>query len=186
MASDSVEAVDAGGELDEEDLVVVVVRRNTRFHWFRSPREPWVLDRLKWKRAFEAAGYSVPDSALLERFGIAVVDDQHLDEFLLKMNCWSVTKEALRDELISRIERATAYWDVADLFPIMFVDADQRRVSAFYCDGPRLELYAPDGWISEFADFLADSTIQRLSDAEKFWIDDGEDHLAELNRRGER
>ena len=48
--------------------------------------------------------------------------------------------------------------DVKELFPIMFVNFDERKVGAFYYDGIRMERYIPDGYKGEFIDFANEYT----------------------------
>jgi hypothetical protein len=82
--------------------------------------------------------------------------------------------------LIDRFPTAKSYWDVSDLFPIMFVDFDRKHVCACYSDGTRMERYVPLGWSSEFRDFLTSYPEELFPSSEKFWIQSGVNLLEEV------
>lgn len=168
---------------DEADQIVVVVRRLGEFRWYRSERTLWILDRKKWDQAFIDAGYSVPVSTPADRFGLPVIDRDVADLFLLEMSCFQVPKSQLGSQLASRFSDANSSWDVADLLPVLLVDFDRQHVAGFYPDGVRLEQYVPDGWTSEFEDFLTLYAGEDFPEAEKFWIQDGLNMLSSLNER---
>jgi len=79
---------------------------------------------------------------------------------------------------------ARSWWDVKDLFPIMFVNFENCKVGAFYPDGVSMERYLPDGWKGEFVDFANEYPDDIFPVEEKFWIKKGCDILALLNKRG--
>lgn len=171
--------------LDIEE-VIVVIRRNGRFRWFKSDRELWVLDLNKWTKDFVDAGFKVPEPDPTERFGIPVLDERTTDRFLTHMQPFEIDKEELAKELAVRFPNAQSWWDVGDLFPIMFVDFDRKHVCAFYQSGIRMERYIPDGWTSEFEDFATKYPEDRFPQSERFWIQNDVDMLKELNERGKR
>lgn len=171
--------------LDVEE-VVVVAKASGEFRWFKSDRDLWVLDLDKWTKDFVDAGYDIPESDPSERFGIPVVNDQTIASFLSAMGQYEVEKLTLGKQLADRFDKAKSWWDVGDLFPIMFLDADRRHVAAFYSSGTPMERYIPDGWTSEFEDFATKYGDEDFPQAEKFWIQDGIDMLKILNERGEQ
>jgi hypothetical protein len=168
------------------ELVVVVVKHDGVFRWFRSDRELWILDYQKWKQDFVDAGYELPASAPEERFGIPVVNEHTIDQFLAEMEQFEIERSKLEKGLKVRFPNANSWWDVGKLFPIMFVDCDKRHVAAFYPDGARMERYVPDGWTGGFDDFGNNSSEEDFPTREKFWVQDGVDLLAILNERGEK
>jgi hypothetical protein len=87
-------------------------------------------------------------------------------------------------ELAKRYSSAQSWWDVQDLFPIMFVDFDQCKVAAFYADGTPMERYVPDGWEGRFIDFANDYPEDIFPTSSKFWVKGDSDLLALLNQRG--
>jgi hypothetical protein len=171
--------------LDVEE-VIVVVKHNGRFRWYKSDRDLWVLDLNKWTKEFLDAGFQVPESDPAERFGIPVVNDETAGRFLAEMEQFEISKDDLSKELVARFPSAQSWWEVGDLFPIMFVDFDRKHVCAFYPQGTRMERYIPDGWTSEFEDFLTKYSEEYFPRREKFWVRDGLDMLKELNERGQR
>ena len=166
------------------ELVVVVVRKNDSFHWYRSDRELWVLDLNKWHKEFQDAGHATPDVDSSDRFGIDVVNDETIDRFLDAMSEFEISHEKLRAGLARRFPSAESWWDVGKLFPIMFININDRHVTSFYASGIPMERYVPDGWTSEFEDFASKSSEQDFPVSERFWVQDGVDMLAILNERG--
>lgn len=168
-----------------EDWVIVVLRHHGQFHWYKSERELWVLDYDKWEKDFVDAGYPPTESDEDERFGIPIVNEQTIAQFLSEMEQYEIEKTELENGLKLRFPDAQSWWDVGDLFPIMFVNFDKRHVAAFYPEGTRMERYVPDGWTSEFDDFANTASEEDFPVREKFWVQDGVDLLAVLNKRGE-
>ncbi|MEL6350301.1 MAG: group-specific protein [Cyanobacteria bacterium J06627_28] len=168
----------------EETLVVVAVRNDAKIRWFRSQRDLWVLDLNKWRDEFIRQGYDVPEFQNDYRAGIHSVDQKNATDFLEYMSPFEVSKDSLSRELAQRYVSASSWWDVGDLFPIMFVDFDGAKVAAFYPDGTPMERYVPDGWESEFVDFANTYSAPIFPDKDKFWIKGGADLLKLLNKRG--
>lgn len=170
-------------EFSSED-VIVVVKHDGRFRWFDAPRELWVLDYPKWAQNFRENGFDVPPDDPSERFGIPVVDEHSAERFLTAMQRFEVDKDDLGAELELFFPAAGSTWDVAEIFPILFVDFDRRHACGFYPEGTPMERYIPDGWTGEFEDFLRRYPEGRFPTQEKFWVRNGVDLLAALNERG--
>lgn len=164
--------------------IVVAVRYKGKIRWFRSDRDLWVLDVSKWREEFIRHGYDVPEFKDSFRCGIRTVDQGNVDKFLDCILKYEVHKDDLSIELARRYPTARSWWDVKELFPIMFVDFDNRRVGAFYPDGTPMERYVPDGWIGEFVDFANDYPQDIFPVEEKFWVKGDSDLLKLLNERG--
>ena len=170
-------------ENTDEETIVVVVKENRRIRWYRSERDLWVLDVNKLRNGFLALGYDVPDDDDF-RFGLHIVDQQNADYFLKCMSRYEISKESLSSALSLEYPSAKSWWDVQHLFPIMFVDFDECTVGAFYYDGIRMERYVPNNWCGEFIDFAIEYSEEKFSSSDKFWVQDGQDLLALLNKRG--
>ena len=172
--------------LDIEN-VVVVFKRHGEFHWYRGNRDWWVLDWNKWEQDFADAGIDDPhESTAEERFGILVVNNETMTLFLNAVEESKISKDDLAIELNQRFPKANSWWDVGDLFPIMFIDCDKQRVIAFYPCGTPMERYVPDDWQGEFEDFASTLSEVEFPSSEKFWVQNGVDMLSELNRRGQK
>ena len=163
----------------EGEAIVAVVRRNGGYHWFESERDLWVLDWNKWRQFFVDLGYETPQAGPEDRMGIAIVNDATATRFLAEMQRFEITQNELAQRLRVRYGTAASWWSVRDIFPILFVDFDSRRVAAFYSEGTPMERFIPDGWTGEFVDFAEELTI-----GERFWVQDGHDLLKALNDRG--
>jgi len=171
--------------LDVERVLVVVKYANS-FRWFKSNRDDWVLDLGKWTKDFVDAGYKVPESDPVERFGIPVVNENTAASFLEEMKPFEISTDDLGKELAARFPEAQSWWDVSDLFPIFFVDFDCKHACGFYPEGTRMERYVPDGWTGEFEDFMTKFPEDRFPRREKYWVRNGVDMLHELNERGRK
>lgn len=173
-------------ELLDPQFVVAVARHKGAIHWLLLEQENLILDLAKQREEFVAAGYEVPslDEIAKQRAGIALVDESTADKFLCTPETRELSLDFLRQALLQRFESAQSWWDVGFLFPIAFIDFDNKRFAAFYQNGPRLERYVPDGWGGEFVDFANTYPEEVFPMAAKFWIVDGKDLLRELNDRG--
>jgi hypothetical protein len=169
--------------LDIEE-VIVVVHVHGRFRWFKSDRDLWVLDLKKWRKDFLDAGFQAPAPDSSERFGIPILNERTVDRFITAMQQFEIDKDDLGKQLAARFSAAKSWWDVCDLFPIMFVDFDRRHICAFYDSGTRMERYFPDGWTGEFEDFATRYPDDLFPQHERFWVQRGIDMLKELNERG--
>lgn len=167
-----------------EPLVVVAGRLNGSIRWFRSERDLWVLDVNKWRNEFVEAGYEMPAFTDDYRFGIHCVDETNAEQFLKHISDLEVVRDDLSRELAQRYPTAKSWWDVGDLFPIMFVDFDNKRVAGFYHEGVPMERYVPDGWDGQFIDFANEYPEDIFPKAEKFWVKGDSDLLQLLNERG--
>lgn len=166
--------------------VIAIVRKNGAIRWYRADVEVWILDWNKWREDFRSAGHEVPEADYSERFGIGVVDIDTADEFLAALASRQLDRKALKLQFVERYAGADSWWDVEDLFPIAFVDFDQRQFGAFYPEGARIERYVPDGWDGRFVDFANEYPEDVFPAEEKFWMVDGVDLLRELNERAAR
>ncbi len=164
--------------------VVVVVRYQQNIRWYRSDRDFWVLDVNKWRDEFVSHGYEVPEFQDTYRFGIHSVNQETAESFLDCMSEFELHKDELSLELAKRYTTAKSWWDVGDLFPIMFVNFDDCKVGAFYSEGTPMERYIPDNWTGEFVDFANEYTDDVFPAEEKFWIKGDSDLLQLLNKRG--
>ena len=173
-------------EPDAEPLVVVAVRLSARIRWFRSERDLWVLDVNKWRQEFVDAGHDMPAFADDYRFGMHTINETNAEQFLSHISENEVSPDDLGHELARRYPSAESWWDVSDLFPIMFVDFDNTRVAGFYHEGVAMERYVPDGWDGQFIDFANEYPEEVFPQSEKFWVKGDSDLLQLLNERGGR
>lgn len=171
---------------EDADAVVVIVRHNGRLRYFRSDSDLWVLDVEKWRQDLVRHGYNVPQFNDAYRFGMRLVNHDNADAFLDRMEKFEVPRDRLSHELAKRYITARSWSDVQDLFPIMFVDFDARKVAATYWRGPKMERYVPDGWTGEFVDFIIDYDERVFPEEEKFWIKGGCNLLTLLLERSSK
>ncbi len=166
-----------------DEIIIAVVRYKNRFKWYRCERENWILDLNKLRDAFTASGYSVPDLDETDRFGIHTITDENTDLFLEKMKVYEVERDKLSFLLAKKFQTARSWWDVAELFPMVFVDFDNKTIGAFYYEGVKMEKYIPEGWEGEFIDFANEYPEEKFPVSEKFWVMGDSDLLKILNER---
>lgn len=166
------------------EKIVAVTRYKDHFRWYRSDRDLWILDYIKWRNSFVSRGYSAPDLDDSDRGGIHVVSGENADSFFEYMKIFEVKKDDLSIGLAKRFPTAKSWWDVADLFPIIFVDFDDETVAGFYSAGTPMEKFIPDGWKGEFVDFATEYPSSKFPTEDKFWVKSGSDLLKLLNERG--
>lgn len=164
--------------------VVVAVRYEGHIRWFRCDRDWWVMDVNKWRNELIQNGYEVPEFNEAYRFGFKVVNEKNASEFLARLKDYETTPDTLSMELAQRYQAARSWWDVGDLFPIMFIDFDSCEVGAFYSQGTAMERYVPDGWTGRFIDFATEYPEDVFPASSKFWVKGGSDLLMLLNQRG--
>ncbi len=170
--------------VSDSEEVVVVVRHKDIIRWFRCEIDLWVLDVNKWRAEFISNGYKVPEFNNSFRSGIHTVNQKNAQQFLDFMSKHEVNKDELSMELTKRYSSTSSWWDVKDLFPIMFVNFDRCEVGAFYPEGIKIERYLSDGWKGEFVDFATEYPEDIFPVKEKFWVKKGCDLLALLIKRG--
>ena len=175
-----------GFDLNQLEEAIFVAKYKGRFHWFRCERDYWILDLEKRRDMFLNAGIAYPELGPHLRFGISVVNEATADRFLDERRVFEISKTAIAQELADRARHAQSWWDVSDLFPIMFVDFDRRHACAFYADSVRLERCVPDEWTSEFEDFLTKYSQDDFPLSEKYWIQKELNMLDQLVDRGRR
>ena len=176
----------AAPELLDLQYAVAVARHKGVVHWLLIEHENLILDWKKRRDEFVAAGHQFPDLNVVaaQRSGIVVLDQDTAEQFLMSQAAHKLSIQFLRQALLARFPSAQSWWDVGFLFPIAFIDFDNKHFAGFYCTGPRLKRYIPDGWVGEFVDFANTYPEEVFPAADKFWIVDHRDLLHELNERG--
>lgn len=151
------------------------MKRKGIWRWYQSIRDYWVLDLVKWKNSFIDSGYRVDPDDYSYRFDIPIVDETTANTFLEKMRLYRLNRETLARELETVIRDGVTWWDVAELFPVLMVDFDDRRVASI-AETPCFDLYVPDGWVGTCDNFVADMPLE-----ERYWVRGNQD-LMDLSR----
>ena len=153
----------------DEPLVIVAVKWRDTWAWYRSPRDYWVLDLMKWKKAFLDAGYQVDAEDVSYRFDIPVVNEANADIFLGKMRPYELERETLAGELEPFFREGVVWDDVAALLPDLMVDFDARRLVSLV-ESPSFDLYVPEGWVGSHDDFFGEVPVEQ-----RFWVREDRD-----------
>ncbi|MFD2426822.1 hypothetical protein ACFSUI_25530 [Ralstonia solanacearum] len=76
----------------DEVVAVGVVRHNGKIRWFRMDRDNWILDWQKWRDEFIKAGLDVPPLDASGRFGISIVNEDTVEEFIRAASDFELTE----------------------------------------------------------------------------------------------
>lgn len=147
------------------DDVVALTRYRGLYHWYVCSRAYWYLDRRP-----RIGGVT------LRNMGEAF-SEQNADAFLAEVGPFRVQVQELRERIGSR--GATSIDDLADLWPVVFVDFDTRVFHVLEYEPWGLAERAPDGWRVDEEDLLSAVPPQYA-----FWIIDGEDVFRKLGAAG--
>lgn len=170
---------------DDHYKIIATVKIGGKIRWFRSDRDLWVLNVNAWRDAALALGYDVPEFNEKFRGGIHCVNSDNAHQFLNEMRKHEVSAATLQSELLSRLQPGSTFWNLYDLFPIVFVDFDRQHVAGFYHDDTPMERFIAHGWQGEFTDFAMDFSEEIFPENEKFWVYQGQDILARLIEHGQ-
>jgi hypothetical protein len=165
--------------LGENDRIAIIRYKN-KWHIFCMERWVWVLDRVKWDNAWIAAGFESHNTGCPDRFGITILNEETIEEFLLKASDFELQPDILHQELTELMSMTNCYWDIEYILPRVVIDFDLRSLSAWYSydDGPAWELHTPSGWKGKVDNFLSNSNS--IPEYYKYWIMNGENILLKL------
>lgn len=149
--------------------IIVITRYQGQWQWYITDRDWWFLDQVKWKRAFEEYGYkSDSPQDFSERFRIAIVNIETVEDFLLNIREYKVETKELSTMLVQ--ER---FDHILELVPALYVDFDSQDFISLFPEPASYEDFVPDGWNGYYEDFL-----QMIPERYRYWILNGEDYFA--------
>ena len=160
-------------DINYGEELIVVVKFNTKWTYYVSDKEFWILDHRAWAQSFRDAGYDVPKDDFSDRFDIAVVDQETAQKFLREMAKYQKTLDDLRNLLVTRARRRP--WDeVSVYFPALFIDFDSKRLISYFPEPFPFEKYIPPNWEGLYVPFFEEIPIDY-----RYWVIKGEDYLQE-------
>ncbi|MCW2256717.1 hypothetical protein M2263_002808 [Providencia alcalifaciens] len=167
---------------EDHDDVIVAIKNDGHIQWYKADREIWILDRKKWWKDFIDNGIECPKDDAQDRFGIFVVDNQNKNQFIKEIEPFKISNDQL-SEFREKIKQSTDIWDSFDLFPIAFIDFDEKKFSACYAHPGNvpIERYIPDGWSGKFIDFMRNFNNEIMPINIRYWVIDGIDYLEKLS-----
>ncbi|MCQ2534229.1 MAG: hypothetical protein MJ172_06655 [Clostridia bacterium] len=129
-----------------DDIIVYAIYKGEAC-WYVSYKELWYLNYDMRIQEYQKRGYTIDiNSVDCTRRDLLEMNDEQIPVFLerIKLDIWS------------RNELAEAYESDLDssLFPSLYVDFDKKQMISMYSEYASYEDYVPDGWSSEFGDFL--------------------------------
>jgi hypothetical protein len=158
------------------NIVVAVVYRG-RWTWLVTPKDHWLLDYRRLRNEFmklesdlSADDDGIPDEHP-ERFGIEVLDETTIGDYLAQASEYVVTTAELA-ALFREYLAAGRNRDLTEMPPGLLVDFDARRLVDDLPEpsGP-FEECVPPGWSGECDSFLA-----KVPDEHRYWVIDGRDY----------
>lgn len=171
-----------------ENIIVGLLVDNI-FKWYISPKDLWFLDKKKQADAYikkfkeiglENIGYNIEEDD--ERKGIEVLDEHSFNDFILRIEKFSVSTNELREllklNLLTKSKEDTFY----SFLPSLYVDLDKRELYSLYPEPASYEDFMPENWRGRYEDFLS-----KIDRKEKYWYDEyGIDLLNFENNGGKR
>ncbi|MED2184319.1 hypothetical protein [Bacillus wiedmannii] len=149
-----------------ENIIVAVIYKN-EFRWYVTDKELWFLDYYKLDQAYKNIGISIGDNDKTEeRNEIKVLDYENVEVFLVRINQYKTTKEALNYLLLENIKRKNAGEDLLDFSPVLLINFDNKILYSMFPEPASYENYVPNDWIGTYEDFT-----EFIPTSEKYWID---------------
>jgi len=147
------------------ETIIVLVKYKKSYRWFVTDKEIWFLDLKKLISSYLEKGFEIhnPDD-FSDRFDIAVVNEDTVEEFLQKISDFEVSNEELRKILVQR-----AYSHISDMLPSLYVDFDNKELTSYYPEPASYELYVPNGWQGKYEQF-----IEHIPDDYHYWVVNGD------------
>ncbi|MCF0132040.1 MAG: hypothetical protein HUJ71_09910 [Pseudobutyrivibrio sp.] len=134
--------------IDINDDIIVYAIYNDNAYWYVSYKELWYLDYNKRIYEFQEKGYTVDINSIeVIRRDLLEMNDIQIPVFWdrIKNDIWSYNE--LAEEFKKNLEE--------DYYPSLYVNFDSKHLISMYREDASYEDYIPDGWVSEYEDFLS-------------------------------
>lgn len=147
------------------ETIIVLVKYKKSYRWFVTDKEIWFLDLKKLISSYLEKGFEIhnPDD-FSDRFDIAVVNEDSVEEYLQKISDFEVSNEELRKILVQR-----TYSHISDMLPSLYVDFDDKELTSYYPESASYELYVPNGWLGKYEQFMG-----HIHDDYHYWVVNGD------------
>lgn len=154
------------------ETIIVLVKYKKTYRWFVTDKEIWFLDLKKLTASYLEKGFEIHNpNDFSDRFGIAVVNENTVEEFLQKISEFEVSNKEL-----NRILVQGAYSHISDMLPSLYVDFDDKKLTSFYPEPASYELYVPNGWLGKYEQFM-----EHIPEDYRFWIVNGDNLFKKEN-----
>ncbi len=133
--------------IDINDDIIVYAIYKGKANWYVSYKELWYLNYNKRIYEYQKRGFTIDiNSVDYIRRDLLEMNDDQIPIFLerIKEDIWSSSKLA---------DVCESYCD-EDFSPSLYVNFDKKYMISMYSEYASYEDYMPDGWESEFGDFL--------------------------------
>ena len=169
------------------DEIIAGLIQEGKISWYVSTRPFWIMDHRKWKKAFEDAGFNLQEDSDKHkgRFGIAVLNQESLPEFLRGMAKYKVDLELLSlaflaldppdsSEDLDWTEDLDRSGKLEYLFPSLLLDFDRRQLLSIDREDYPHEKYMAEGWTFRYVNFTS-----QVPEKDRYWIVNGTDYFAD-------
>lgn len=149
-----------------ENIIVAVVFRNN-WSWYITEKDYWFLDLIKLEDAYLNKGYQIPSQGdYSDRFNIAVLDENSVENFLNEISEFQVSTDELRGILLKTDGTNTGVEnDLLEYMPALLVNFDNKFLVSSFPEPASFECYVPDGWCGKYEGFLDKVPIDK-----KYWL----------------
>lgn len=160
-------------EYGENIIIAVIFKKN--WSWYVTEKDYWFLDLVKLENAYLNKGYQLHDQGdYSDRFNIAVLDENSVENFLDEISEFQVSKDELKEIILMTDGTNTGVENyLLQYMPALLVDFDNRILSSNFPEPASFECYVPDGWIGKYEDFL-----DKVSIEEKYWLINSRDYFS--------
>lgn len=148
-----------------QNIIVAVIYKG-ELTWYVTDKDIWYLDYRKRLEDFKKNGYTISLDYMDDtRKDLLVVDTSNVMTFKEKIRQFEVTTTELR-EYVEQQKQENDEW-YYDCSPSLYINFDAQVLYSAYREMSNYEDYAPQGWKSEFAEFLGYIPLQNC-----YWLDD--------------
>jgi hypothetical protein len=149
--------------------MIIVLRSRGQLHWYCSSHQDWVLDQEK-----QALAWHRPPPSFSARYGIGVLDESSIDQFIRLHARFECTPPLLTTWVAAQPfpPNGTDSW--AYIYPSMLIDFDLRRLKVFQMVPMAYREFLPEGW-TDSAALLNDAVEIPVTD--RYWLVEGKDRL---------
>lgn len=149
--------------------IIVLTKKSNDYNWYLSDKEFWVMDYRKY-----AHTYDPQNNDFSYRFDIAVLNEDSASSFFEKMKDFKIDQAELT-QLIKDNLPLESWEENLGLFPVLFLDFDDKKMMSLYSELFQFEKYVPVGWHGEYESFYA-----VIPQDNRYWIIEGVDHFKDL------
>jgi len=144
--------------------VVVLVKFDSRFHYYVTDKELWFLDDVIDDEYWKANGWVIPE-VQGERADFELLDETNVSQFLPVIAQYEVDFEELKEYYnlylyVMEGELEAGSVDIREILPIFYIDFDKKIFISYYSEPGSFETYLPNSnWKGYLMEIKTDKEI---------------------------